>query len=168
MKVFLIAALTADGFIGRDSNHLSNWTSPEDKKRFISLTKEAGVIVMGARTFSTIGRALPGRRTIVYTSHPDAMTAEGVETTSEPPATLVARLKKEGVKGIAICGGASIYSLFMQADVVDECYLTIEPIMFGKGVPLFGAPLERQLALIEVSQPNDHTVFLQYRVCRDG
>lgn len=168
MKVFLIAALTADGFIGRDASHLSNWTSPEDKKRFISLTKAAGVMIMGARTFATIGRALPGRRTIVYTSHPDTITAEGVETTNEPPSALLARLKKEGVQGIAICGGASIYSLFMQANVVDELYLTIEPIVFGKGVPLFGTHLERQLALVETSQPNDHTVFLHYRVRHDG
>ncbi|MEK7152944.1 MAG: dihydrofolate reductase, partial [Patescibacteria group bacterium] len=84
--------LTADGFIGRDASHLSDWTSPEDKKLFIRLTKEAGVMVMGSRTFATIGRALPGRKTIVYTSKPEDFVMEGVEATSETPADLVARL----------------------------------------------------------------------------
>jgi dihydrofolate reductase len=51
MKVFLIAAVTADGFIGRDASHLADWTSPEDKKLFRKLTTEAGVVVMGSKTF---------------------------------------------------------------------------------------------------------------------
>ena len=111
MNVFIIAAITVDGFIGRDANHLADWTSPEDKKLFVKLTKQAGIIVMGSRTFATIGRALPGRRTIVYTSHPESITAEGVEATSEAPADLLARLEREGATGVAICGGASIYRL---------------------------------------------------------
>jgi len=162
MKVFIIAALTADGFIGKDASHLANWTSPEDKKKFVRLTKEAGVMIMGARTFETIGRALPGRKTIVYTSQPQKVTAEGVETTTEEPAKLLARLEKEGYTSVAICGGASIYAMFMQAGVVTDLYLTIEPILFGQGVPLFSDSLEVPLTLVQLEQPNQHSVFLHY------
>ncbi len=59
MKVSLLAAITADGFIGRDATHLADWTGKEDKKMFIELTKEAGTIVMGSRTFATIAGHYP-------------------------------------------------------------------------------------------------------------
>lgn len=162
MKVFLIAALTADGFIGRSAEHLADWTSKEDKRLFVRLTKEAGAMVMGAKTFATIGRALPGRRMIVYTRRPETITAEGVETTSEDPVELVGRLAQEGASGLAICGGASIYSLFMQAGVVNELYLTIEPVLFGTGIPLFGQSLENKLSLLACEQLNTNTVLLHY------
>jgi dihydrofolate reductase len=164
MKVFLIAAVTADGFIGRAAYHTTDWTSPEDKKLFVRLTKEAGVMVFGSRTFETLGRALPGRRTIVYTSHPEKITAEGVEATNEVPADLVKRLADEGANGLAICGGSSIYTLFMEAGVVDELYITVEPLLFGQGLALFSDKLETDLRLLDVSKLNDNAVLLHYAV----
>jgi len=167
MKVFLIAAITVDGFIGRSADHLADWTSPEDKKLFVTKTKEAGIMVMGSKTFATIGRALPGRKTIVYTSRPDEFAPlENVEATNESPAELVTRLEQAGATGLAICGGASIYSLFMEAGVVDELYLSVEPVAFGMGVPLFGNSLEAQLELLDSQKLNDNTVLLHYAVKR--
>lgn len=164
MKVFAIASVTADGYIGKTADHLADWTSPEDKKLFVRLTKEAGVIVMGSRTFATIGRALPERRMIVYTTKPELITAEGVETTSEPPEELITRLRREGAKGVAICGGAIIYSMFINSGKVDELYLTVEPILFGKGVPLLSVDAEISLSLLDTSKLNDHTVLLHYAI----
>jgi len=49
MKVFIIAAISTDGFIAKDPNEPSTaWTSLADKKHFGEITKRAGVIVMGA------------------------------------------------------------------------------------------------------------------------
>jgi dihydrofolate reductase len=166
MTTFIIAALTADGFIGRDASHLADWTGKADKKLFVEVTKQAGVIVMGSRTFATIGRALPGRRTIVYTTKPDSINVEGVETTSEAPAELIARLKKEDAAGVAICGGSSIYNLFMTAGVVDELYLSIVPKLFGKGVPLFAEEFDVDLALQEVRQLGEDTTLLRFSVAK--
>jgi dihydrofolate reductase len=164
VKTFIIAALTADGFIGRDSGHLADWTGKADKVLFTQLTKEAGVMVMGSRTFETIGRALPGRRTIVYTNRPESITVEGVETTNEDPAKLIARLRADGVNGVAICGGASIYSLFMNAGVVDELYVSYVSKLFGTGVPLFSDELNVDLDLQEIKQLDEQTVLLHYGV----
>lgn len=164
MKVFVIAAITADGYIGQSAEHFTDWTSKEDKKVFVRLTREAGAMVMGSTTFATIGRALPDRRNIVYTSKPEIITVEGVETTNEPPAELIERLKREGAKGLAVCGGASIYSLFMEAGVVDELYLTVEPVVFGGGISLFAKPLKKQLKLLDVEKLNSDVILLHYSV----
>lgn len=162
MKTFIIAAVTADGFIGKTADHLADWTSPEDKKLFVRLTKRAGVMVMGARTFETIGRALPGRRTIVYTHHPERITAAGVETTAEPPAELVKRLRAEGAPGLAICGGAAVYSQFLEAGAVDELHLTVEPILFGEGIKLLNQPAQTTMSLIHFEPLGEHTIYLHY------
>lgn len=166
MKTFIIAAVTADGFIGKHAGHTADWTGGEDKKVFVQLTKEAGVIVMGSRTFGTIGRALPGRRNIVYTKHPELITAEGVETTTEPPAELLDRLTREGTQAIAICGGTSIYDLFMRAGLVDELYLTISPLLFGDGVRLFENSLEASLRLLDTSPVGTNSILLHYTVVK--
>src|SRR3989344_2550515 len=124
MTTFLIAAVTADGFIARHSQHLADWTSKEDKQFFTRKTKEAGVVIMGLNTFRTIGKPLGGRHNIVYA--PVGEKLEGVESTKENPKVLLARLGKEGYREAAICGGATIYTMFMEAGVVDALYLTME------------------------------------------
>lgn len=164
MKVFIIAAITADGFIGRSSNHYADWTGTEDKKLFVKLTKEAGTMVMGATTFATIGRALPDRRNIIYTTKPETFKELGVETTNEPPAELVDRLRSEGVEALAICGGAQIYQHFMAAGVVDELYLTVVPKIFGQGVPLFTAELAADLELVASDKLSPSVILLHYKV----
>jgi dihydrofolate reductase len=165
MKTFIIAAITADGYIGRDSTHTADWTGAEDKKVFVRLTKEAGVMIMGRRTFDTIGRALPGRRTIVYT-HGVSVAVEGIQTTAEAPRELLIRLEQEGTRGVAICGGTSIYDLFLRAGVVDELYLTVSPVLFGTGLSLLADSIEQPLELLDSMPLGDGSVLLHYAVKR--
>ena len=167
MKVFIIAAISADGYIARNANDLADWTSAEDKKLFVKLTKEAGVMVMGATTLATIGRALPGRRNIVYTNHPQDIAIPGVETTALEPKVLVENLRNDGAEAVAICGGRSIYTLFMQENLVDELYLTVEPTVFGAGIGLFNAELDAKLSLIEAKNLNKDAVLLHYQVVHE-
>lgn len=167
MKVFIIAAISADGYIAKGANDLADWTSAEDKKLFVKLTKQAGVMVMGATTLATIGRALPGRRTIVYTTHPEDINIDGVEPTAEDPKLLLDRLEKTGANAVAICGGRSIYTLFMRENLVDEIYLTVEPTVFGAGIGLFSAGLDAKLSLIESTKLNKDAVLLHYQVIHE-
>lgn len=164
IKVFMIAAITADGFIAQGAEELVDWTSKEDKKLFVDLTKRAGVIVFGGNTFRTVNRALPGRRNIVYSR--SKIDVEGVETTAEAPAELVKRLEREGLNEVAVCGGAAIYDLFLQAGVVDELYLSVEPVLFGSGVSLLKTPTAVELTLLEANKLNDNTMLLHYEVQR--
>nr|AIA10735.1 RibD C-terminal domain protein [uncultured bacterium] len=164
MRVFLIAAITADGFIGRTSGHTADWTSSEDKKLFVKLTKEAGTLIFGSTTFKTVGHALPGRRMIVLTSKPDEYDAEDVVFTSESPAELLKRLEDEGTEAVAIGGGGKVYHEFMAAGLVQELYLTVEPVVFGQGVSLFAGELDTKLELLEATALNDNVILLHYKV----
>lgn len=162
MKVFLIIAMTADGYIARHASELADWTSKEDKKLFVELTKRAGVMVMGRNTFETLGRALPGRKSIVYTTRP--LDVEGIETTIEAPSELIARLETEGYAEAAIIGGRAIYDQFLEAGVVTDIYLTIEPILFGDGVGFTSTTHTYNLTLKEQRKLNENAILLHYEV----
>lgn len=162
MKTILIAAVTADGYIARDNDQLADWTSKEDKKLFVQVTKQAGVMIMGRNTYETIGRALPGRKTIVYTSRP--LDNPEVEVTQQDPAELLRKLAAEGYEQVTVCGGQQIYDLFLSQGIVDEIYLTVEPIIFGKGVSLALSEMDIKLRLLESSNLNDDTLLLRYEV----
>lgn len=168
MKTFMIAAISVDGFINKaDGSSNINWTSSEDSKLYTTITTDTGVMVMGAKTFAQINRSLPGRRVIVYTTHPEHVGSyENVETTDEQPAELLKRLAAEGYAEVAICGGSTIYQQFMEAGLIDEIYLTIEPLLFGSGIKLLGQELDQQLRLQRLEKLNDSTLFLVYEVVR--
>nr|AIA18242.1 Dihydrofolate reductase [uncultured bacterium] len=161
---FIIAAVTADGFIARDPSQPStDWTSKEDKKHFMELTKRAGVVVMGSKTYETFRRPLKDRKNIIYSR---TKKFEGTESTSESPQELFTRLEKEGFKEVAICGGGSIYTLFLENKCVDKIYLTIENKIFGQGVKLFDKSLDVNLELVGNTKLGENTVLLEYNVIK--
>ena len=166
MKVFIIAAISADGYIGLDESHrATSWTTTADKKFFVRRTKEAGVVVMGRKTFDTFARPLKDRRLIIMSRDPAAVTVEGVESTNETPTELVERLQSEGAAELAVCGGASVYSQFMEAGLVSELFLTVMPKLFGEGVPLFTSPQDKNLELVSSEiLDDDNSVLLHYKV----
>ncbi len=167
IKVFIIAAVSADGFIAKDSEHSPMyWTSKADKKRFVQLTKRAGVVVMGASTYKTIGKPLAERINIVYSKNQNF---DGVEMTQDSPIDLVQKLEARGIKEVAICGGAHIYTMFMKSGLVDTIYLTIEPVVFGKGMNIFNEELHYSLKLVS-SQISESTnsLLLEYKVDYSG
>lgn len=164
MRVVLIAAISADGKIAESAGQVStDWTSKEDLKFFVEKTKELGVVVMGRKTFETFGKPLKGRRLIVMTRNPNACSlATGVEFTNESPRDLVARLEKEGHHTLALGGGAQIYGAFLKEGLVDELYLTVEPVLFGNGVSLCDDVGRVKLKLLDVSKLGEQGVLLHY------
>jgi len=166
MQTFIIAAVTADGYIAKDEKHSPfGWNSKEDRKRFIELTKKAGVVIMGSTTYATLPGMLKERVNIVY-SH--SKTFEGAETTQKEPRELVHELEGRGFKEAAICGGSHVYTMFMKAKVVDRIFLTVEPILFGTGIRLFNEDLLVHLILVNAGQGENGSLLLEYKVDYTG
>jgi len=165
MNVFIITAISADGFIARDSHHPAVWTSKEDKKRFVEITKRAGVVIMGLNTFRTLPKPLKDRLNIVYSLNKDiGVTADNLEVTDLDPKDLIKDLEKRGFKEIAICGGSQMYTTFMKTGLVNSLYLTIEPILFGKGMNIFNESVGHVLELISSQTTPTGTILLEYKV----
>src|SRR4051812_35805709 len=78
MRISLIVAVAENGVIGRQGQ--LPWRLSDDLRRFKQLTM-GHTIVMGRRTWESIGRALPGRRTVVVSRRPDFRTnVDGIDT----------------------------------------------------------------------------------------
>jgi dihydrofolate reductase len=104
--ITLIVAVADNGVIGRD-NALP-WHLPEDLKRFKRLTM-GKPIVMGRKTFESIGKPLPGRLNIVVTRDANYQ-REGVTVVHDADAALAAAV---GAGEIMVIGGAGLFRLFM-------------------------------------------------------
>jgi len=116
MTVTLVAAVAANWVIGRDGG--LPWPPTGDLALFKRLTM-GHVLVMGRRTYDSIGRALPGRTTIVVTRQPD-WTTEGVVVARSVPEALVTG--KTFGDEVFVVGGASVYAEALQ--VADRMVLT--------------------------------------------
>lgn len=97
-----VVAVSDNGVIGRDNG--LPWHLPDDLKRFRSLTM-GHALLMGRRTFESIGRPLPGRRNLVLTRNP-GWHAPGCEAVPTPAAALAA---VGGEGRLFVIGGASVY-----------------------------------------------------------
>ena len=104
MTISIIVAMTADRVIGRDNT--LPWRLPADLRRFKRLTLGHHLVV-GRKTWESIGRPLPGRKMVVITRQRD-FRADGVEVVhSVDDALAVAR--KNGEDEVFIAGGEEIY-----------------------------------------------------------
>lgn len=164
MKVLLLAAVTLDGRIARSSHELADWSSHEDKRLFATLSKSAGVVIMGRNTYETMPSPLPGRFNVVLTSGtPPAGAPDGVEFWSGSPQDVVEKLARRGYTSAVLAGGARTYREFLDAGLVSELWLTLEPLAFGGGISLFGdAPLQARFQLIECQRLGASAVHLRY------
>jgi dihydrofolate reductase len=165
MEVILLMATTLDGKIARDSDQLVDWTGKADKKYFVKITREAGVMIMGSKTYDTIGKALPGRKNIVMTRDKSRMSSEdNLIFTDQPPSEILAGLEAEGFTQVALIGGAKINSLFAQENLITQIHLTLIPTLFGTGLSLFGQELNQSLALMEYREIAPGHLLMIYEV----
>ena len=101
--------------IGKDND--MPWHMPADLAHFKKVTLGKPV-VMGRKTFESIGRPLPGRKNIVITRNADWQ-HDGVEVVSSPDEALA---KVSDVEEVMIIGGGNIYQQFLPQ--ADNLYLT--------------------------------------------
>jgi dihydrofolate reductase len=123
MTVTLVAAVAANGVIGVDGD--LPWKLPADLAHFKQLTM-GHPMIMGRATFDSIGRALPGRTTIVVTRNPEWSAAPADDTVVETAPSLDAALARASDldNDIFIVGGGQIYSQALESGVVDLLCIT--------------------------------------------
>lgn len=121
IPVAMIAAMAKNRVIGVD-NQLP-WYLPEDLKFFKRMT-QAKPLVMGRKTFQSIGRPLPGRLNIVVTRDPD-FAHDGIRVCHDLPSALALADQQatiDGVEEIMVMGGAEIYAQALER--ASRLYLT--------------------------------------------
>ncbi len=162
-------AMTLDGKIARHSLEPVDWTGKADKKVFVDITRKAGVMIMGSKTFDTIGRVLPNRKNVVMTrDHRRVSQDENLLFTDRSPEEVLKTLEGEGFESAALIGGTTINGLFAEKRLIDEVYLTIVPKLFGKGLSLFSVNLDLNLELTAMDKIDTNALLVRYSVLKNG
>jgi dihydrofolate reductase len=117
MRISLIVAMAQNGVIGRDNQLI--WHLPNDLKQFKRLTT-GHPIIMGRKTFESIGKPLPNRTSIVVTRSKN-WTFEGVVVVNSVEEALVVACQT-GTDEVFVIGGAEIYRLTLP--IANKIYLT--------------------------------------------
>lgn len=165
MDVILLMAMTLDGKIARNSAEHVDWSGKEDKEYFVKVTKETGVMIMGSKTYDTIGRPLPGRKNIVMTRNKERISDHtDLVFTDTPPKGILEELRSEGFQRVALVGGATINSLFAIESLITEIHITVVPTVFGQGLSIFDKSLDLALELKEHSLIGTNHLLLKYKV----
>ena len=172
MKVTMVSVCSADGKMTRGDDPLvQHWSSKEDFAHFMELINAHKLLVMGRKTFEAVEpHPQPERLRVVLTSTPDDFAAAVIpgqlEFSSAAPRDLVASLEGRGYDSLLLLGGGHVNAAFLQAGLVNELYMTIEPVLFGMGTPMVdGAVPNVQLQLLDTRPLNDTgTLLLHYVV----
>jgi len=149
------------------------WKSTEDQDFFHSLHKKYSLVVMGRKTYDAVRQQMKftnNQLRIVMTGHPKRYTKDAIpnklEFSDESPERLINRLTKRGYTHLLLVGGGTLNTAFFKSHLVNELYLTIEPILFGDGISIVTKDCQDiHLHLLSVKRLNTQgTLLLQYRI----
>lgn len=169
MKVILYMGTTPNGYIAKENGD-SEWVSDEDLNGFYEESKKAKNIILGKNTFLEASRQgyfpFPGAVNIVVTHQTfENKWGRDVVFTDKKPKEILSMVEEMGFDTALLAGGGMLNASFAQEGLIDEVYLDIEPLLFGKGIRLFGeTDFACELELIEAKNLNKNTVQLHYKV----
>lgn len=157
IMIKLIAAVAANNVIGKDGT--IPWDLPEDRHMFKELTM-GSTLIMGRRTYESIGRPLPGRKTIVVTTKGISIPEMYMDLFSVVP-TLDEAFEIVGEGDAFLCGGARIYEEGLsRAEIL---YIT-KVEMSVEGDTFFPEGFEKDFSLIARQRLSANCSLLTY--CR--
>lgn len=168
MNVILYMAMSADGYIAR-GNHETPW-SDEEWQSYARMVKSVGNIVIGKTTYEIMSRSEEFRRLdhprVVVVSREVLSTPPNVSVVSSPHEALDT-LEASGFSVALVAGGGMLNASFASKGLIDEVYIDIEPMMFGRGIRFFGnaeKDIAIALELIETVKISKDAIQLHYRV----
>ncbi len=158
-------AASIDGRISLTKKTRPDWTSKEDWAFFQDALAHADAVVVGRNTFGAAKSRLEKRNTYVFTNRVKGARRRGTVTFVNPSTVDVKDLLKD-FKTIAIIGGAGVYRAMLEQGLMNELYVTIEPLVFGRGKEMFsGGTKTTRLRLVSVRKLNKTgTLLFHYSV----
>jgi len=170
MQVILYMATSVNGYIAKENNE-TPWFD-EEWQSFSKFVKEVGNIVIGKNTYEIMKKDDEFRKIgnpfTVVVSKEDFVHNSNFAIVKSPKEALKILEKKNFAKAL-VAGGGMLNSSFMKDRLVNEIYLDVEPLVFGKGIKLFSDnDFDAKLELIRTKGLSKSTIQLHYRILEDA
>ncbi|MFZ2522450.1 MAG: dihydrofolate reductase [Minisyncoccia bacterium] len=141
-------------------------------KGFYEHSKSAGNTIMGKNTYIETSKygyfPFPDALNIVVSNQEiENKWGDNVLITKKSPKDILNLLETKNFKTAFVAGGGQLNSSFLKENLIDEIYLDVEPLIFGKGIKVFSeADFEYDLKLMEVNKLNEDTIQLHYKILK--
>jgi dihydrofolate reductase len=177
-KVTFGCACSLDNFIAREDGSF-DWILHDDEanKLMSEYWPKIDTMIVGRKTHDiAVGMRSSSKKkssknpygnlkTYVFSRSVEPGERDGVTFVSGDPGKFVGKLKRQQGKEICIMSGGDLGTSLINAGVVDEIGLNIQPVLLGSGVPLFHRMKKQiDLELIESRSLNNGCVYIIYRV----
>jgi len=178
-KLIYINNTSLDGYV-EDETGAFDWIVSDQVHEFITeLVRPMGTYLYGRRLYETMSywdapvedyppehrnfaEVWQAAEKIVFSRTLISATTRNTRIERDFDVELIRKLKRESEHDINI-GGAELASLALEADLVDECHLFVNPVIVGGGKPAFRVALRRNLELIEARRFSTGVVHLHYK-----
>ncbi len=171
MKVIIVMSMSLNGIICLE-DRTEGFLSKDGSKLITSLSAEVGSIILGRGTYENVVNNLGDSVVwnsakmpkVVVTSNPDYQVITGYLSATSPQEA-IQLLAVKGISNAALVGGSKLTSAFMASGLVDEIWIDVEPVVVGKGIPLFDPQeFEVRTELLSVEKINNGELLLKYKV----
>lgn len=146
-KVILFIAMSLDGYIA-DHEGRVDWLGGQGEEEmfdaYSAFVSQVDTVIMGWNTYYQIVTELSPEEwvyqklTSYVITHRDCRSADQIQFWKESPSSLIKMLKQKEGKDIWVCGGGSIVQQLMDENLIDKYYISVIPMLLGKGIRLFG------------------------------
>jgi dihydrofolate reductase len=179
-KLIYITNTSLDGYV-EDETGAFDWVNPDQVFGFITdLIRPIGTYLYGRRLYETMAyweaplESYPPERRdfaevwqkagkIVFSRTLAGATTRHTRVERDFDVETIRTLKRESAHDISI-GGAELAGVALEADLVDECHLFINPVVVGRGKPAFRPALRLNLELLETRRFSNGVIHVRYRV----
>ena len=180
-KLIYIINMSLDGYI-EDEMGAFDWVDPDQTFAFITeLLRPVGTYLYGRRIYETMtywdapdiesydpdqrefAHVWQNAEKIVFSRTLPAVTGRKTRLERDFDFEAIRRLKQDSELDIAIAG-AELAGLALEADLVDECRLFVNPVIVGGGKPALRRGLRRNLELLETRRFSNGVIQLRYRL----
>jgi dihydrofolate reductase len=183
-KLSLLAHTSLDGFVAGARGELDDFDASEENLQFVcSLTEQADSALFGRTSYELLNNYWPPAKDLPHASKgrvafstwynrakkiviSKTMKEQNLNNTiiiSDDIANELIKIKNQPGKDILIFGSPAVAQLLMQQDLIDSYWIFVNPIIFGRGIPLFtGMENKIKLKLIFTKQFNNGEIALNY------
>lgn len=172
MRVILGMVISVNGIIAGENNE-EEFISHDSWLAWLEIVRKYGCVIWGRKTHQVVQTwpkayldDIKGIKVVVVSTQPDFKIGPGFKLADSPQSALKI-LEEQGFKSVVLTGGSTLNSSFAKAGLIDEVILNIEPVIEGKGIPLYKQEdFELKLELIEMKKSKGKTIQVRYQVIK--